>query len=613
MKKITRFLVPLAVLSGASLLLDAIGLLSPSAQCWVFSPVVALGALPLVFEILEAAKKGKADLGIPVFATLGILLYVGEFWIAAMFVFLILAGKIFKEYILWRVRESVKEISKSLPDTAFIKKKYGLQEIKIAALAVGDVVAVKAGGRIPVDGRLLSAEAAVDESVISGESKLQHKKAGDPLLAGAISQSGYLEMEATNTSANSTLAQIHRLVDEAQSRSTELSRFTTQFALGNALVALVGTVGVYWATGDLLKALAFWIALVPVIFAVIVPVATTIGIAVLAKRGVMVKSAEALENLTKIDSAVFDKTGTLTKGMPEIRTIRVVGGQYSESEFLRLVASVERYSEHPLARPIVRAAENKGLLTAPVERVEVVKGRGIAGQCEGIRIAIGNRSFMEEADVSVPEALTLETEKQEIEGATPLFAAFDGQLAGLIFVADLLREGIGTTLQRLSKQGLKLTMLTGDHEKVAAKVAETLGLTRYFAGLLPGDKIKYIQQFKDQGEKVLMTGDGINDAPALSEANIGVAMGLRGVDITLDAAEVVLLKDDIGALPGVLTTARRVFRIVRFNLAISTIIHIFAAGLSLAGVIGVVGSALVHQFSSVFVLTNTMRLFRLRD
>lgn len=611
MRKIKLFLLPV---TGTVIVVTILNLLNVLPRGWrpavyIFGAVI--GLLPLTADIFGALRRGKVDLGIPVLATILILLFLQEYLIGDVFVLLIVLGNVFKEYILWRVDESINAISHALPDVAY-RKTDDVREVHIRDIRVGDQLVVKAGGRVPVDGILLTDGATLDESVITGESKLVSKEKGAVLVAGSINEAGLFEMRVTHTGDESTLAQIHKMVADAQRHSSALSRFTDRFALGNAAVALAGTVVIYFVTKDILHALAFWIALVPVVFAVIVPVATTIGISMLARRGVMVKTGEALENLTKIDSIVFDKTGTLTRGQPEIDKVIVLDTGYDEGALLQLAASVEKYSEHPLAKAFLRGAEALKLAIVPVTSVQILEGKGLQGVCAGKTVAIGNAHLANDLGIRFSSAMEEELKDRAAAGSTPVFVAVDGKAAGVVFLADQLRDHMVETMAALRAMGEKLTMITGDNRMVAERVARELGLTRFYAETLPQDKIRYIKEFKDKGEKVVMIGDGINDAPAISEANVGIAMGLRGTDITLNSAKVVLVHDDIGTLPYVLTVSKKVLGIIRWDLYLATSIHVVAAVLSAAGIISLLGSALIHQVSSVAVLLNTVRLYSLR-
>ncbi len=605
MKKIIYTFLPLIMVAAVALILSFFSFY------WINYLLIAsviLGLAPLVHEIFSSLKAKRIDLGFPVLVTIIILIVLEEFRLAVIFVLLILLGQAFREYILWRVEESVKSISRSLPDTAFVKKDREIVEVKISEIERGDTVIIKAGSRAPVDGVLLTEEASFDESVISGESKPVTKREGDKLIAGAINLSDYVEMRAIDTSENSTIAQVHKLVEEAQSRSAPLSRFTNRYAEITTAVALVLVILVFLSWRNILQALALWIALVPIIFAIIVPVATTIGISLLAKRGILVKNAEALENLTKVDTIVFDKTGTLTKGSPEISEV-VTFSSFDRKELIRLVASVEEYSEHHLAQPILKKAKEENLELLPVRDVHVLKGKGIAAYSDKNKISIGSQEFMRESGVVIPDDVLRDAQSSEEAGESAIFVASDKNLVGIIFVADKLREGAKSVLKQLEKMGFKLIILTGDNKIVANKIAKELDITEVHSELLPEDKIGFVRRFKSSDEKVVMVGDGINDAPALAEANVGIAMGLKGVDVTLESAQVVLINDDLTTLPEIVNSSKKIFKIIKDDLFIASTIHFLVAALVIFNIIGVLGSTLFHQASSALVLSNTMRLF----
>ena len=568
---------------------------------------VALGLLPLILEIFSSFKAKKFDLGFPVVITILILLFLGQIKIAATFVLLILFGKIFKEYILWRVKESVKNISESLPNTTFVKKE-DILEVNISDIRKGDTVIIKVGGRAPVDGILLTKEASFDESVITGESKPVKKKKGEKIIAGAINLSDYVEMQAIDTSENSTIALVQRLVEEAQSKNAPLSYFTNRYAVITSLIALVLVMAMFFIRQDILQSLALWVALVPVIFAIIVPVATTIGISLLAKRGILVKNAEALENLTKVNTVVFDKTGTLTKGSPDIKEI-IAFSSFDQKNLLQLTASVEKYSEHHLARPIIKKAKEEGLAFFPIENIQILKGKGISANYNKKKVLIGNSKLMKECGIFISDNIVTDVEKKEKSGDSIIFVALDKKLIGVIVMADLLREEAKSVLEKLKKMGFKLVILTGDNKIVANNIAKELGVIEIHSELLPEDKINFIKKVKRNGEKVIMVGDGINDAPALAEANVGIAMGLKGVDITLESSQVVLINNDLTMLPEIITSSKNIFRIIKNDLVIATTIHVFTAILVIFNIIGIFGSTIFHQISSTIVLLNTMRLF----
>lgn len=604
MKKIIYIFLPPIITITTALFLSFLSIYW--ANYLLIASIIA-GLAPLILEICSSLKSKRIDLGLPVVITILILVFLEQTKVAAVFVLLILFGQVFKEYVLWRVRESIKDISTFLPDTAFIKK-HNIIEVKISDIEKGDIVIIKAGSRAPVDGALLTEEASFDESIVTGESKPVKKKVGDSIVAGSINLDGYLEMQALDTSKNSTIAQVQTLVEEAQSRSTPLSRFTSRYAEITSLVALALVIVIFIYQHNILQALALWIALVPVIFALIVPVATTIGISILAKRGILIKNAEACENLTKINTFVFDKTGTLTKGSPELSKIATFSST-DQKNLLQLAASVEKYSEHHLAVPIVKKAKENDLELLPVTDIQILKGKGISARQDKRAILIGNLELMREFKVFISDSILKNVLEKEENGNSAIFISIDKKLAGIIFIVDQLRAEAKSMLDQLRTMGYKLIILTGDNEIVANKIAKELDVTEVYSNLLPKDKIDFITNLKSKGEKVIMVGDGINDAPALAEANVGIAMGLRGVDITLESSQIVLLNDNLVMLPKMITSAKNIFRIIKNDLFIATAIHFFASILVVFNVVSILGSTILHELSSFLVLLNTMRLF----
>ncbi len=600
-----RFAPPIVVI----VLILALELAGASYWRTVLVLAVLFGIWPIAADILaEAVKRRRISLEAPVAVTIVIMLAVGSVRSAAVFVLLILVGQAFKEYIVWRVQRSVESIAEALPDTAHVRSDGAEVEVKISDIAAGQTVILKAGSRAPVDGILTVDLASFDESVVTGESRPVEKKRGDKLMAGAINAGGYAEMEASGTSENSTIAQVRRLVREAQSKAAPLSRFTDAYALATVVVAILLCLVLYLISHDLLRTLALWIALVPVIFAIIVPVSTTLGISVLAKRGILIKNAEAVENLTKVDTIAFDKTGTLTKGRPEVVGVSAAPG-YDEADILKHAACVERLSEHPLAAAIVRRAGTADAALKAAEP-EIFRGRGITAVCGDRRVSVGSRAFLAEAGVNIPAELAAAASAGEDGGGTAVFCAVDGAAAGLFVIADAVRPGIREVLDRLRGLGFRLVMITGDGARVAGAIAGSLGIEEVRAECLPQDKVRHIADLKKAGRRVAMVGDGINDAPALAEADVGIAMGLRGTDLTLESAQTVLVKDDLAVLPVAILASRRIFRVIRSDLYIASAIHLFGAALVAAGLVGILGSAFIHQASSVIILLNTFGLLR---
>jgi len=605
MKKITYTFLPLATLIIVALLLSFFSI--PLIDYLLIMSAV-LGLTPLIFEIFSSIKAKRINLEFPIVISVFILIFLKQAKLAAIFVLLILFGHAFKEYIRWRVQDSIESISRYLPDTAFLKKDKTIIETKISDIKVGDTVVIKSGGRVPVDGILLVEEASFDESVVSGESKPVTKKEKERVTAGAINLSDYVEMKAADTSETSTLAQIYKLVKESQLKKSPLSKFTDKYAKITSLVALALVIIVFSFSHNIFQALALWIALVPIIFAILVPIATTIGISIFAKSGVLMKNAEVLENITKIDTIVFDKTGTLTKGSPEITEIMPLP-PFDKNRVLFFAASVEQYSEHPFSYPIIYKAREENLALFPMKNVHIFKGKGISAHYNKTEILVGNKELLDRKGIIIPANIREGTELKEKFGNSAIFVTYGKNLAGIIFVVDKLRESAKSAIKQLQKSGFRLVILTGDNKEMASNIAKALEIKETHSEFSPQDKIDFIKRARDEGNKVMMVGDGINDAPALAEANVGVAMALRGIDITLEAAEVILINEDLNLLPEIINSNRKILKVIKESLVLATSIHVLASILVILNIISIFGSVIFHQISSVSVLLNTSRIF----
>lgn len=574
----------------------------------VLVAVLSAGALPVLVDIARGIARRQLPLELPVLVTIVLLVVLDKPGLAGVFLLLILWGGLFRILILRKVRESVSALAKVLPDTAWRKTGEQVESVPSSALVPGDLLIVKSGEKVPVDGTLTSDEGLLDESVITGEANPVAKTKGDTLIAASINTGDPLDMIAKNTTHQSTVAQMHRLVEDAQKHATSLSRFSTRYAEATSIGAVVLVGAFYLVTRDIERALALWVSLVPVIFAVIVPVSTTIGISLLARSGILVKSAQSLENVTKIDTVCMDKTGTLTEGTPSLAAVVLAPGM-DEPKALALAASLERYSEHRLAEPFLSGLEKQAGARVPIDDVQVLKGLGIEGRSDGRVVAIGSRALVGSLGAEIPDAIEASIEGREHPAATPVFLVRDGRVEALFYVSDVLRAEAPVVMETLDRAGYRTIMLTGDQPRAAEEMSRQAHIREFHAGLLPGEKVSVVAKLKTEGRTVLMVGDGLNDAPVLAQADVGVAMGLRGVDLTLEAAGVVLVHDDLSALETLFSVARDTFRTIKTNLVVATMIHLAAAGLVLAGSIEILGSAIIHQVSSTIVLLNTARLF----
>ena len=572
---------------------------------------------PMVMNVAKRIARGQFDVGMSMLLTIYILLFVNSVSIAAIFVLIMISGDLFKDIILYRVKQSLEKITIYLPHTGFIKAPDGaIHEIDIADIKQGDIVSVRPGGRVPADGALLSNEAILDESVISGESRpITIAKDGD-IPAGAVNAGDYFEMRAVRVGENSTIAQIRKIAEEAGKEKTPITRFIDQYAKYTSIVVAILVVVLYVMTGNLFRALGLWIAMVPIVFAIIGPVAVSIGISTAARIGILVKKAETIEDLTKIRNIVFDKTGTLTIGLPSVRDILITPhAGATDTVILALAGGMEKQSEHEIARAIVNEAKKRNIAMEEFSEVHVIKGGGLTSDRGTDHFVVGSRKLLEEKGIIFSQEFLTTATEREVRGETPVFIAKNSVLLGGIFVADTLRPETPKAIDLLRHEGYDMRILTGDDRAVARYVAELLKLPEgaIMANLSPQDKIAQIRELEAKQKPTIMVGDGINDAPALSAATVGIAMGVRGTDLATNAAGVVLVEEDFLKIPEVITHAKRIVSVIKEDLVFATIIHIAAGALSAFGIITLLQTAAFHETSSVIVLLNTSRLFFVRQ
>jgi P-type Cu2+ transporter len=497
-------------------------------------------------------------------------------------------------------------------------------ELPTAEVAVGDLLLIRPGAKVPVDAEVVEGESSVDESMVTGESLPVSKHPGDKLVGATINRQGTLRARATAVGSDTALAQIVKLVQEAQNSKAPAQRLADRAAFWLVLVALVGGLGTFlvWFgvfDRDTLDALLFAITVVvitcPDALGLATPTAIMVGTGLGAKRGILFKNAVALEQVASLDTVVLDKTGTLTKGEPEVVGLAAADGG-NEEDLLRLAASVERESEHPLAEAIVNAATARGLASPRAEAFEAVAGHGALATVEGHRLAIGNRGLLDREYVAL-DGLATRAEELAGEGRTVVHVAVDGRAAGLIAIADAPRETAGEAIAALKQLGVRPVMLTGDNRATAERIAAALGIDEVLAEVLPADKAAKVAELQQQGRRVAMVGDGVNDAPALAQADVGIAIG-AGTDVAIETADVVLMRSDPLDVATAISIGRGTVRKMRQNLGWAIGYNSLALPIA-AGVFEPWGltlrpeiAAISMSGSSVLVAVNALALKRLR-
>jgi Cd2+/Zn2+-exporting ATPase/Cu+-exporting ATPase len=575
---------------------------------WLPALAVVVGGWPVFRGVLRAALLGRVTghtlMTVGAVAAAG----VGQWTTAALLVFFMRFSDWVEELASGRSRRAIRELVALQPATARVLRGGREVEVAVAELVVGDVVLVRPGERVAVDGAVLEGEAPVDQAPITGESVPVDKAPGDPVFAATVARAGFLKVRATKVGADTTLARIVRLVEEAETHKAPVQRFADRFAAYYLPAVVVVALGTYLATGRVLNAVAVLVVSCACSIVMATPVAVLASVGNGARRGLLVEGGAALEQLARVDTVVMDKTGTLTHGEPRLTDVVPLNG-LAEPELLRVVAAVESRSEHPLARAIVRAAAERGLAPPEPEGFASLPGRGVVGTVGGRAWAVGSRRLLAERGLGVDPAAEARARALEAGGKTVFFAA-DGALAGLVAVADGLRPEVKSALGELRALGVRrLLLLTGDDERVAAAVAGELGV-EHRANLLPEDKIAAVRALQAEGAVVMMVGDGVNDAPALAQADVGVAMGAAGTDVAIEAADVALMRDDWRMVPEAIRLGRRSARTIRQNLAFTAVYNAVGITLAALGLLPPVFAAAAQSLPDVGVMLNSARLLR---
>jgi len=562
-----------------------------------------------------------------IYATFGIVIIDPEahmdlyYESAGAIITLILFGKLLEAKTKGQTSSAIKKLIRLQPKKAKIIENGAEKEVLIENLKVGDIVIVKPGEKIAVDGRIVEGATSVDESMLTGESLPVSKKVGDKVVGGSINKNGSIRFEATEIGKNTVLSQIIKLVEEAQGSKAPISRmadivsaYFVPIVIGIAIIT-----GIAWflSGSGLVTALSFFIAVLviacPCALGLATPTSIMVGTGKGAENGILIKSGEALETAYKIKTVVFDKTGTITKGKP-ILTNLIAYGKYNENELLKIAASVENDSEHPLAEAIVNKAKEKNIEIKPYEKFRAMPGYGIRATFEGKEVQIGNRKLMENRKINV-EISQKDYDILLNEGKTPMYISIDNELAGLVAVADVIKETSKEAIEKLKKMGIKTVMLTGDNEKTAKFIAKQVGIDDVISEVLPYQKSQKVKELQEKDEFVAMVGDGINDSPALAQANVGIAIG-NGTDVAIESADIVLIRNDLRDVAGSIALSKATITNIKENLFWAFFYNVlgipFAAGIFYAFFNGPkldpMIAAFAMSFSSVSVLGNALRL-----
>jgi Cd2+/Zn2+-exporting ATPase len=578
----------------------------------------ATGGFYTLRDTLQSLKSRRFDIDTLMIVAAAGAAALGAWEEGALLLFLFSLGHALEHMAMDRARKAIEALAELAPKTALVQRDSLEIEVRVDELQRGDHVIVKPGQRIPADGQVVSGSSAVDQAPVTGESMPVDKQQGDKVFAATVNGEGVLVLEVTRLARESTLARMVEMVAEAQTHKSPTQQFTDRFErvfvpavlVGVSLLIVLPPLFGFPFAESFYRAMAVLVAASPCALAIATPSAVLSGIARAARGGVLIKGGAHLENLGVLTAIAFDKTGTLTMGKPKVTDVIAISG--TEEELLSIAAAVESRSAHPLAEAVVTEARRRGLIWNNVEETEAVIGKGIRAQLDGKKVAIGNTQLFESE--TIPEVVQQQTKQVQDEGKTIMLIQMDGKFLGVLGLADTPRKGVKQVLDQLRQIGIRKTiMLTGDNERVGRAIGDAVGLDEVKAGLLPENKVQAIHELEQRYGQVAMVGDGVNDAPAMARATVGIAMGGAGTDVALETADVALMADDLSKLPFAVALSRASKRIIRQNLWISMGMVVLLIPATLFGWAGIGPAVLAHEGSTLVVVLNALRLLAYRS
>ena len=572
-----------------------------------------VGSVYIWWSAVQGIRERDFTADIPVSIATAAAIAIGQYSAAAVVAVLLLVGGMLEEFVAARAGRALEALEKLLPERVTVRRAGRDEVVPLGEVQIGDLLLVRSGERIAVDGTVVSGAASVNQATITGEGVAVEKGIGDEVFAGTLSEVGVLEVRAQKVGEETTLGQIRRMVEEAQEKKAPIERVLNRYAKFYTPLALLFGALLWWWSGDILRAITMLIVFCPCVMVLATPTALVASIGNAAMRGSLVKRGATVEALAKVDAVAFDKTGTLTFGEPRLVEVVPLNGLLGEAEMVRLSAGAEKFSEHPIGRAVVRAAEERGLKVPDPEEFEALPGMGVKASTDGYRLFVGRPRSVAERGVSVGEEVQARAEKLAALGRTVILVASGEEAAALLVLEDVLRPEAKATVGGLKELDVRPVLVTGDNRTTAERVAGALGIEEVHAEVLPHEKIGIVKRLQAEGRKVAFVGDGVNDGPALATADVGVAMGLAGTDVAIESAEIGLLSDDLSKLPHLLGLSQKAMRAIRQNLIFSLGVLAVAVGLTIPGVLTPVTGALLHELSSIPVIVNSARLIRAQE
>ena len=604
--------ITLLVLGGIALLLDICQIdILPFDAAWV---AIILCGLPIISEAIIGLIT-EFDIKADVLVSLALIasVCIGEYFAAGEVAFIMQIGGLLEELTVAKARAGIEKLVHLTPQTARVVLRSTQkmeQVIPAEEVLAGDILRVLPGETIPVDGVITEGATSVNQSVMTGESMPVDKTVGDEVSSGTVNQFGTFEMKATRVGECSSIQRMIRLIQSADVGKAKIVSLADQWATWIVIIALTAAAITWFVSGEIIRAVTILVVFCPCSLVLATPTAIMAGIGNATGHGILVREGDALERLAKVSKVAFDKTGTLTYGVPVVTDVKSFLKDISDEDLYSLTAAAERYSEHPLGKAIVKSYREQGKTLTEAEEFQLIAGQGVKAVVEKKQIIAGNKKMMNAFQIRMECRITEEAENYRAHGCTVIFIAVNGILAGIAALTDRIREDSPKMIAAIKNQGIEPLLLTGDHDKAAMQIAREAGISAVHADCLPETKLEWIGTYQDRGEAVAMIGDGVNDAPALKKANVGIALGGIGSDIAVDAADIALVNDDVRELPHLLALSKRMMKTIKLNLTFSMTLNFVAIILAIIGILNPVAGALVHNCGSVLVIINSFLVLR---
>ncbi len=601
--------IVLLVISGISIICSLLRVKPFSFDlAWV---AIILCGLPIILEAIIGLVT-EFDIKADVLVSLALIasVCIGEIFAAGEVAFIMQLGGLLEELTVAKARAGIEKLVHLTPQTARVLHMDKEDIIPAEQVKVGDRIRVLPGETVPVDGIIIKGETSINQAVMTGESLPVDKTIGDEVSSGTVNQFGTFEMEATKVGEDSSIQRMIRLVQSADAGKAKIVGIADRWATWIVVIALSAAVITWLISGQIIRAVTILVVFCPCALVLATPTAIMAAIGNATKHGFIVRQGDALERLANAKIIAFDKTGTLTYGAPKVTAVHSMSDLVTEKELYQMVASAEQFSEHPLGKAIVNCFKKEKGTIAKAENFQMIPGRGVSAEVEGKAVLAGNQELLKADNVAIPEIK--EAEEYIKKGCTIIYVSVNSIFAGFLALSDTVRKESENMIAALSKLGVRPVLLTGDHENAADTIASQLHIKEVKADCMPENKLGYIEDYQKNGMQVCMIGDGINDAPALKKADVGIAMGGVGSDIAVDAADIALVDDEVKELPHLVALSKHMMITIKLNMTFSMTLNFIAIILAILGVLNPVVGALVHNAGSVFVIINSAFLLKWR-